>query len=199
MKNKKCILFDLGGIFVPDNTLLLNKEIAGYLGIPDTEMITCWKEALPELFTGKIKIIDFYRSRFGSRGDSSILLQMHLDIYARGFQINPSMLQLVNKLNLAHTTACLTNTEIEISGLNARMKLYEPFHYKFLSTEMGMKKPDKDIFMAAVQQLNASNEDIIFIDDKEENINTGASLGFKTILFETAARTKELIFQYLEE
>ncbi len=79
------------------------------------------------------------------------------------------------------------------------MKLYEPFHYKFLSTEMGMRKPDKDIFMAAVQQLNASNEDVIFIDDKEENINTGISLGFKTILFENAARTKELIFQYLEE
>jgi HAD superfamily hydrolase (TIGR01509 family) len=199
MKNKKYILFDLGGIFVPDNTLLLNKEIANYLGIPDAEMVTCWKEALPELFTGKIKIIDFYRSRFGSRGDPGILLQMHLDIYARGFQINPSMLELVNKLNLTHTTACLTNTEIEISELNARMKLYEPFHYKFLSTEMGMKKPDKDIFMAAVQQLDASNEDVIFIDDKEENINTGASLGFKTILFENADRTKELIFQYLEE
>ncbi len=57
------------------------------------------------------------------------------------------------------------------------MKLYEPFHYKFLSTEMGMRKPDKDIFISSCSELNASNEDVIFIDDKEENINTGVAIG----------------------
>jgi HAD superfamily hydrolase (TIGR01509 family) len=195
---KKCILFDLGGIFVPDNTLLLNEEMAGYLGIPKEEMVTAWHDALPELFTGRIKIIDFYESRYGSRFDSNVLLQMHLDNYARGFHINPQMLDLVKKLNRKYTTACLTNTEIEIAELNSRMKLYEPFHYKFLSTEMGMRKPDKDIFIAAVQKLNASYEDIIFIDDKEENINTGALLGFKTILFENADKTREMLSRYLD-
>lgn len=198
MSRNKCILFDLGGIFVPDNTILLNEGIAEHLGISKEEMITCWKEALPELFTGKIKIIDFYESRFGSRFDSNVLLQLHLDIYAKGYQINPPMLDLVRKLNLKYTTACLTNTEIEISELNSKMKLYEPFHYKFLSTEMHMMKPNKDIFISAAQKLNALNEDIIFIDDKEENIHTGASLGFKTILFENADKTKEILSSYLK-
>jgi HAD superfamily hydrolase (TIGR01509 family) len=198
MNRKKCILFDLGGIFVPDQTLLLNEEIARYLGISKEEMVACWTEALPELFTGKIKIREFYESRFGTRFDANALLHMHLGIYALGFRINPLMLDLVKSLNKKYTTACLTNTEIEISELNAKMKLYEPFQYRFLSIEMGMRKPDKDIFKAAVQKLNASNENIIFIDDKEENINTGASVGFKTILFENPSATKELIFQYLE-
>ncbi len=99
MNRKKCILFDLGGIFVPDNTMLLNEGIAGYLGISKDDMTAHWNQALPELFTGQIKIIEFYESRFGSRFDSNILLQMHLDIYAEGFQINPSMLELVKKLN----------------------------------------------------------------------------------------------------
>jgi HAD superfamily hydrolase (TIGR01509 family) len=197
MKKKKCILFDLGGIFVPDNTILLNEGIAGYLGISKGEMTTLWNEALPELFTGRMKIIDFYESRFGSRYDSHALLQMHLEIYSRGFQINPLMLELLQKLSLKYTTACLSNTEIEVSEINKRMGLYKHFQYKFLSTEMHMMKPDSDIFESSVQQLNAPYKDVIFIDDKEENIKTGSLLGLKTILFENADKTKEILSRYL--
>ncbi len=198
MNKKKCFLFDLGGIFVPDNTMLLNEGIAGYLGISKNEMMALWHQALPELFTGRLKIVDFYESRFGSRFDSKVLLKMHIDIYKKGYHINASMFDLVKKLNLKYTTACLTNTEIEISDVNSAMGLYEPFQLKFLSIEMKMRKPDRDIFLTAVKKMDVQNEDVIFIDDKEENIKAGESLGFKTILFENAEKTKELLFQYLD-
>jgi HAD superfamily hydrolase (TIGR01509 family) len=197
MNKKKFILFDLGGIFVPDNTRLLNQGIASHLGISKEEMIALWNDALPELFTGRMKIIDFYESRFGNRYDSNVLLQMHLEIYTRGFKINPLMLELLKKLNLKHTTACLSNTEIEVSDVNRKLKLYEHFQYEFLSTEMRMMKPNADIFISAVQKLNASNEDIIFIDDKEENVKAASLLGLKTILFENVDETKELLYKYL--
>ena len=77
------------------------------------------------------------------------------------------------------------------------MGLYDHFHYTFLSTEMHMMKPNNDIFISAIQTLNASIEDIIFIDDKEENIKTGSFLGLKTILFESAGKTKEILAHYL--
>jgi putative hydrolase of the HAD superfamily len=197
MNRKKCIVFDLGGIFVPDNTKLLNREIARYLGISAGEMAAYWTGALPELFTGHMKIIDFYESRFGSTHDPDFLLQKHLEIYTGGYEMNPSMLELLKNLNLKYTTACLSNTESEVSEINSELGLYENFHHKFLSTEMQMMKPDRDIFISAIQKLNASPGDIIFIDDKEENIKTGALLGLKTILFESADRTKELLSQYL--
>jgi HAD superfamily hydrolase (TIGR01509 family) len=197
MNRKKCILFDLGGIFVPDSTKLLNREIAMFVGISQEEMARRWTAALPELFTGRMKIIDFYESRFGSSYDSNVLLQKHLDIYTRGFKMNPSMLELLQELNVNHTTACLSNTEIEVSEINAELGLYDPFQYKFLSIEMHMMKPNKDIFISTLQKLNASNEDVIFIDDKKENIKTGSLLGLKTILFESADQTKEKLSQYL--
>ncbi len=128
MNMKKFILFDLGGIFVPDSTKLLNREIAEYVGISEDEMAERWTAALPELFTGRIKIIDFYESRFGNGYDSKVLLQKHLDIYTRGFQINPAMVGLLQELNVNHTTACLSNTEIEVSEVNAKLGLYENFN-----------------------------------------------------------------------
>lgn len=197
MNKKKFILFDLGGIFVPDNTRLLNQGIASHLGISKEEMIALWNDALPELFTGRMKIIDFYESRFGSRHDANILLQMHLDIYKGGFRINPSMIELLQKLNLKYTTACLSNTEIEVSEVNRQLKLYEHFQYRFLSIEMQMMKPNEDIFYSAIHKLDASKEDIIFIDDKEENVKAASLLGLKTILFENVDETKELLYKYL--
>jgi len=197
MNTKKCILFDLGGIFVPDSTKHLNREIARYIGISEKEMSERWTGALPELFTGNLRIIDFYKNQFGSSHDSNVLLQKHLEIYTRGFQMNPAMLELLQKLKLKYTTACLTNTEIEVSEINTEQGLYENFQYRFLSTEMHMMKPNKDIFISAIQALNASNEDVIFIDDKAENIKTGSLLGLKTILFESAEQTKEMLSQYL--
>jgi HAD superfamily hydrolase (TIGR01509 family) len=193
MTSNKYILFDLGGIFIPDNTKLLNRAIAAHVGIPEGEMANRWTKALPELFTGRMKIIDFYENQFGGSFDPRVLLQMHLDIYTRGFQIDSSMLDLLQRLNLSHTTACLTNTEIEVSNVNSELGLYTHFQYKFLSVEMHMMKPNEDIFMSAVQKLNAPVKDIIFIDDKEENINTGSLLGLKTILFESADKTKEML------
>jgi putative hydrolase of the HAD superfamily len=159
--------------------------------------MTLWNEALPDLFTGRMKIIDFYESRFGSHVNSDVLLQMHLGIYTWGFQINPFMLELLQKLNVKYTTACLSNTEIEVSDVNYTMGLYEPFQHKFLSTEMQMMKPHKDIFISSIQKLNASLQDITFIDDKEENVHAASSLGLKTILFENAEKTKETLSQYL--
>lgn len=197
MIRKKCILFDLGGIFVPDNTLLLNEGIAAYLGISTVEMIAYWNEALPELFTGRMKIIDFYRSRFGGRFDANVLLQMHLDIYRNGFRINPFMLELLKNLNVKYTTACLSNTEIEVSEVNRQLKLYEHFGHRFLSIEMNMMKPNEDIFNSAIQKLGALKKDIVFIDDKEENVRAASSLGLKTIIFENADKTKEILYQYL--
>ncbi len=197
MNMKKFILFDLGGIFVPDSTKLLNREIAEYVGISEDEMAERWTAALPELFTGRIKIIDFYESLFGNGYDSKVLLQKHLDIYTRGFQINPAMVGLLQELNVYHTTACLSNTEIEVSEVNAKLGLYENFNYRFLSTEMHMMKPGRDIFISAIQKLGASPENVIFMDDKAENIETGKLLGLKTIHFESAEKTREILSHFL--
>jgi HAD superfamily hydrolase (TIGR01509 family) len=197
MNRRKCILFDLGGIFVPDNTRLLNREIARHVGLSEEEMAMRWSGALPRLFTGRMRIIDFYQNQFGDHFDPIVLLQMHLEIYSSGFQINPFMLELLHKLNLNHTTACLSNTETEVSARNAELGLYTDFQHKFLSIDMQMMKPDEDIFLSAIRTLNACVKDVIFIDDKEENIKTGEALGFKTILFESVDRTEEMLTRFL--
>lgn len=65
----------------------------------------------------------------------------------------------------------------------------------FLSYEMHMKKPDAEIFLAVVQQLNAEPQQCLFIDDLKDNIEVAKQLGFQTVQFHEADTLKQELQQ----
>jgi len=140
------LLFDLGGVFVPDSTEVLNREIACYIEISEAELVRPWAKVLPLLFTGKMTILDFYSALTNGKQDPRLVLAKHLGIYAQRFQIDPFMHALLQQFNQQHVTACLTNTEVEIAQINRTNGLYDLFHHALLSTEMGLMKPEPEIF-----------------------------------------------------
>jgi len=55
--------------------------------------------------------------------------------------------------------------------------LFEKAYYSF---ELGLRKPDKEIFEHVIQKSNLNPSETLFIDDSKDNIKTAVSLGFKT-------------------
>ena len=55
-----------------------------------------------------------------------------------------------------------------------------------ISGEVGMIKPDPDIFMILLERAKRSAEECVFIDDSEANVVAAAKLGFQSIRFESA-------------
>ncbi len=76
-----------------------------------------------------------------------------------------------------------TNTEREIYELNKRRGLFDLFDRDFVSVEMGLKKPNVDYFREIIRQLSANPKEILFIDDKKENIKAANGVGMSTILY----------------
>lgn len=56
------------------------------------------------------------------------------------------------------------------------------FDRLFLSYEMGMLKPDPEIFEAVLDETGIKTDETLFIDDAEPNVETALSLGFRTYL-----------------
>ena len=56
------------------------------------------------------------------------------------------------------------------------------FEKAYFSFEMGMKKPDKDIFNYVLSNSQLIPNECLFIDDSEPNILTANTLGFSTYL-----------------
>ena len=53
-----------------------------------------------------------------------------------------------------------------------------------VSSDIGMAKPDEDIFLYALEKWNVKPENAVFIDDNLDNIATACKLGINGILFE---------------
>lgn len=66
--------------------------------------------------------------------------------------------------------------------------LFSKFHYKFLSYELGMKKPDPEIFRFVLDHTGLEPETILFLDDTPKNCEIAQSLGMHVRLIDPLAR-----------
>ena len=55
------------------------------------------------------------------------------------------------------------------------------YDYVFLSFEMGLRKPDIEIYEKVQSNLPFEKEDILFVDDNINNINTAKEFGWNTV------------------
>ena len=60
------------------------------------------------------------------------------------------------------------------------------FERVFISAELGMRKPFQEIYEEVAEELSITPGEMIFIDNKQENVDGAASLGILTHLFVTA-------------
>lgn len=58
--------------------------------------------------------------------------------------------------------------------------------YRFTSFEIGAIKPEREIYEYVQRMLGCEYSEIVFIDDKPENIASAAKLGIKAVLFSKA-------------
>lgn len=98
--------------------------------------------------------------------------------------INPQMYALVETLKSDDiTVALLSNIDERLGKLIRGYGFYEPFDPCLLSYELGVEKPDPQIYRYLLEKIELPASDILFIDDRLENVEAAKSLGFDAILF----------------
>ncbi|MEM9647896.1 MAG: HAD family phosphatase [Bacteroidota bacterium] len=99
-----------------------------------------------------------------------------------------SRLEFVEQLvrEQTHRLFLLSNTnDIHIEFVKEKMgrekfgRFKNSFEVFYLSYEMGMRKPDTEIFDYVLQQNNLVAEETLFVDDTKENTDSAAQLGIK--------------------
>jgi FMN phosphatase YigB (HAD superfamily) len=54
-----------------------------------------------------------------------------------------------------------------------------------------MEKPDPEIYSAVLNDLNCEADEAIFIDDKEENVNSAREMSINSILYKNFRQLKK--------
>lgn len=107
--------------------------------------------------------------------------------------IDPKRLELLQQLRKDHTVLILSNTNgIHVTGFNkilldvsGKGGLEHFADRVFFSHDMGMRKPNTDIYeeVLRVTETNASRS--LFLDDKLENLKGAEAVGINTMLVPT--------------
>jgi putative hydrolase of the HAD superfamily len=66
----------------------------------------------------------------------------------------------------------------------------DQFEKIFCSHEINSRKPEKGPYLIALDYLKMKPEEVIFLDDKEENIEPAKTLGLKTITVKSPAQMR---------
>ena len=193
----KYILLDLGGVLVPETMLIINKQISELLGINFEEL----KKANLDIYSlvpiGKMTLLEFYTKTLErlnlKKPSPQELLSKHIDVYEKNFKIFKEVLEIIRGLmNLKkYEVVSFTNTEKEIVEFNkAKNRVFNLFDKNYISCEIGLMKPDLKAYEFVLRDLDAQPSEVIFIDDKIENLKPAKQLGMDTILYKNPTQLK---------
>lgn len=104
---------------------------------------------------------------------------------------NEQVLALVREVRQTYKMALLSN--IGKGSLKRRFsdsELAELFDVVVPSAEVGMMKPDHEIYEYTARQLGVVPEECVFIDDRENYVTAAREVGMQGIVFTSAAQLR---------
>jgi putative hydrolase of the HAD superfamily len=149
---------------------------------------------LRRLETGDLEEAEFER-RFAKRlglGEASDLI----DSMFRGMQPAPRMIEAVRIARGSGVRTGLVTNSWSTSHYD-RGLLRELFDAVVISAEVGLHKPQPEIYLLAAERLDQDPERCVFVDDLRENCAGAEAVGMTSVLHrsadETKARLRELL------
>ena len=92
----------------------------------------------------------------------------------------PGAQELVGEVRERVPVACLSNTNsIHWDAGAARWPLWTAFDRAFLSFEIGMVKPDREVFDHVAKELDSEPATLLFLDDNTINVEAALAAGFQ--------------------
>ena len=186
----KVILLDLGGVLINWQDDWLYDEISLQLNMPFNQIKSKFNSTLCSLFESKINEHEFWNLVLGNDNkiDNNIISKTFLKMSS----INFDFLNFAKSLkNNGYDIGILSNLTPETSECIENNLLRE-FDYHFYSNTLKMSKPNPEIYQYVCDQIHS--KDILFIDDKQENLDTAKLFGIDTILFSTVDFFDNIIY-----
>ena len=206
MQNIQTLIFDLGGVIIN-----LKTEIDWFEEdlIPNFQPKKLQQIQQHNFFqnfeTGKISVEDFIQ-QLKSIGIDKFISDEEIIRHWNGIllDIPQHRVDLLKQLSKKYKLILLSNTNhIHLNFIRSYMQdnfgediLQNTFHHCYYSQEIGLRKPNKEIYEFVLQNENLQALNCIFFDDKKENLIEPEKLGIHTFLIDFNKLTASTL-QYL--
>ena len=185
MSNIKNIVFDLAGVVFARNKERCPKELMDYFYFINSG------EALPDFWndydrgTRSFEAVAEALAAFRS-SDVETAKNMMATAITYQDQISQTAELIAELKGVGYRVFVLSNMSKEYIEYLRKMPVYSHFDGEVVSCEVGLTKPEKEIYTLLLERFGLEPSQTMFIDDRKENVEAAAQVGIVPFHFSTA-------------
>ena len=186
MMEPKLILFDLGGVVVDVESDRLVHEVAQLLGrsFEEVQAEIYHEELLLPFELGRIGAVAYYEG-LKRRLGLPWTFERFVAAWNGIFTENRDVTRAIERLRARCMLMALSNTnELHLRHIKASFPSLSVFRDWIASCEVGLRKPDPQIYRVALDRAGVEPEAAVYVDDRPELVEAGRRVGLKAIRFE---------------
>jgi putative hydrolase of the HAD superfamily len=198
MSDYDALIVDFGGVL----TTPLQDGLAGFadaLGIELQDLVRvalrAYSGAEDDLVEGfevgrveEQEFADAFADRLRDETGVEIEAEGLVDRIFAGLRLEEPMMQAVVLAKRSGLKTALLSNSWGL-GLYPRERFPEMFDEVVISGEVGMRKPNPDIYVHTIGELGVAAQKSIFVDDHPGHLKTAQDLGMTTVLHRTPTQT----------
>ena len=195
MNRAPVFIFDLGKVLVDFDYSIAARKIAARSSSPqDLHAFLGATPLLVEYESGRLTRQAFYDAICEAVHFQGDLMEFG-SYFADIFSEMPGTIALHAELRRrGFRTYIFSNTnDLAIEHVRRNFPFFASFDGYIYSYEVGAMKPEAAIYEAMEKMTGRSSADLIYIDDRHENIAAGAARGWRAILHESPEKTRQVL------
>ena len=175
------IIFDLGGVLVEYQR---SPSILEYTESPLTkdDLLWWWQRSSTVI---QFEKGDISETEFAEKSINELNLQVSTDSFLSWFTSSfkgllPGVSKVILQLSQTHRLATISNINKVFWEIFEKTDIHACFSRHFLSFELGIRKPDPELYGIVLQTLAVPAHRLLYFDDLYENIDTAKTLGIQS-------------------
>ena len=180
----RTLVFDYGEVISRSPSAEARTALAELAGVRLAELETAYDRHRLELDGGQLGVVDYWRTmadELGVEWSLSHVQQLWTRDFTSWFEPEPAVVDLLVELHDGGTRmALLSNAGLDFGDPLRRTPFATLMERVFISAEMGLVKPDPEIYRVTMAALGIGPEETVFVDNKAVNTDAAAELGITT-------------------
>ena len=187
----KAVFFDIGGVIIRTEYQAPREHLAERLNLTSEDLYKAVfeSETSRKASLGTVSEDEHWNAVMGKLGRPTAEAKAIRDEFFAGDVIDKSMLDFIRSLRPRYTTGVISNAWPDMRAYIVENKFDDAFDGLTISAEVGVMKPQPEIFQLALEQARVQASEAVFVDDMPANVEAANALGMRGILFRDPHKT----------
>jgi putative hydrolase of the HAD superfamily len=185
------VVFDYGEVISKRTRAI--PDLAELVGADPISFTTAyWEHRLA--YDAGLPDLDYWRLVAGASVDESLAARLTKTDVSGWLEVDPSTVELLGELRAAGARlALLSNAPASFGRAVEGQPWTRQFTHLLFSGDLGVVKPDAEIWAALLERLGAPASDCVFFDDRQVNIDGAAAYGLRAQLWNSPAEARRYL------